>query len=446
MTRTTTDLQAAKRRLSGTPTRVLCAVSGGLDSMCLLHLLSTWGRENGMTVTAAHFNHHLRETADRDEAFVRDWCAAHDVPCLCGGGDVRGYAAETGKTIEEAGRELRYAFLETARRDSGSNVILTAHHADDNAETILLNLLRGTGLQGLTGIPASRDGILRPFLEVTRAELEEYAKEHSVPHVEDETNEADDAARNVLRHKVLPVLRDLNPRAVENMNRTAELLRQDQRALEIAAGTVLRKAAVTPGEGAELPLSACEGQPKAVLNRVALSLLVSVGGHRKDLTAGHVESLLALRHMETGKTLSLPYGLMARREKDTIIIRENGPVSEERSIAPGQWVDFGLWRVGLSDTPSAGSLPLRAGDYAVTCWRSRDRMTLPGSRGKRSLKRLCAEGGISLQAREALPVLRAGERPAAVPGVGVDLEFLPRGEDAVLYVTFSKRKENEYEK
>ena len=445
MTRTT-DLQAAKRRLSGTPVRVLCAVSGGLDSMCLLHLLSTWGREKGLSVTAAHFNHHLRQTADRDEAFVRDWCAAHDVPCLCGSGDVGGYAAETGKTIEEAGRELRYAFLETARRDSGSDVILTAHHADDNAETILLNLLRGTGLQGLTGIPAERDGILRPFLEVTRRELEAYAEENHVPHVEDETNQEDDAARNLLRHKVLPVLRELNPRAVENMNRTAELLRQDQRALEMAAGTVLREAAVTPGEGAELPLSACQGQPKAILNRVALSLLVSVGGHRKDLTAGHVESLLALRGMETGKTLSLPYGLTARREKDTIIIRKNPPAPGDAPIAPGGTADFGNWSVTLSDTPAAGSLPLRAEHYTVTLWRGSDRMTLPGSRGKRSLKRLCAERGISPQERDGLPVLRAGERPAAVPGLGVDLEFLPRGEDAVLYVTFSKQKENEYEK
>ena len=445
MTRTT-DLQAAKRRLSGTPVRVLCAVSGGLDSMCLLHLLSTWGRENGLAVTAAHFNHRLREAAHRDEGFVRDWCAAHDIPCLCGGGDVRGYAAETGKTIEEAGRELRYAFLETARRDSGSDVILTAHHADDNAETLLLNLLRGTGLQGLTGIPASRDGILRPFLEVTRRELEAYAEENHVPHVEDETNQEDDAARNLLRHKVLPVLRELNPRAVENMNRTAELLRQDQRALEMAAGTVLRKAAVTPGERAELPLAVCEGQPKAILNRVALGLLVSVGGHRKDLTAGHVASLLALRGMEVGKTLFLPCGLTARRETDTIIIERTAPAPEETPIAPGGTVNFGLWSVTLSETATGGSLPLRAERYTVTLWRGSDRMTLPGSRGKRSLKRLCAERGISPQTRDSLPVLRAGETPAAVPGMGVDLDFTPRKEEAVLYVTFSKQKENEYEK
>ena len=143
---------------------VLCAVSGGLDSMCLLHFLSEWGREQGARVTAAHFNHQIRgEESDRDEAFVRDWCAAQNVPFVCGRGDVPAAAAESGLSLEEAAREMRYAFLEEQRRLLGCSFILTAHHTDDNAETMLLNLLRGTGLRGLTGIPAVRDGIFREW-------------------------------------------------------------------------------------------------------------------------------------------------------------------------------------------------------------------------------------------------------------------------------------------
>lgn len=436
MTMMTTDLAAARRALAGIPVNALCAVSGGLDSMCLLHLLHA----EGFQVTAAHFNHRLRQTADRDEGFVRDWCAERNIPFLRGEGDVRGYAVEAGKTLEEAGRELRYAFLERSRREAGCAVILTAHHADDNAETLLLNLLRGTGLQGLTGIPAERDHILRPFLGVTRAQLAEYAREHHVPHVEDETNEEDDAARNLLRHRVLPVLREINPRAVENMNRTAGLLAQDARALEMAAGDLLREAEIVPGERAVLPLSACEKRPKAVVNRAALGLLVSVGGHRKDLTAGHVESLLALRAMEAGKTLSLPYGMTARREKDTIIIVRNTPAPEETSIAPGEKAVFGGWTVELRETPQPGSLPVPKGDYTVTRWRAADRMTLPGTRGKRSLKRLWAERGVAPEVRDTIPVLRMGETPVAVAGLGVDLDVTPRREDAVLYVTFTNYK------
>ena len=148
-------LEQAKRMLSGLAGKsVLAAVSGGMDSMCLLHLLHTWGRQQGIAVTAAHFNHQLRGTAsDGDEAFVRSWCADNDVPFVCGREDVRGLAEREKLSMEEAARKARYAFL---RQAAGERLILTAHHADDNAETMLLNLLRGTGLKGLTGIPQER--------------------------------------------------------------------------------------------------------------------------------------------------------------------------------------------------------------------------------------------------------------------------------------------------
>ena len=140
----------------------LCAVSGGLDSMCLLEMTVRQGQKQGRRVAAAHFNHQLRGAeADRDEAFVRDWCAAREIPFFAGRGDVRVFAEETGRTVEEAARQLRYKFLEETRRREGFGCILTAHHADDSAETMLLNLLRGTGLKGLTGIPEKRDCILR---------------------------------------------------------------------------------------------------------------------------------------------------------------------------------------------------------------------------------------------------------------------------------------------
>ena len=161
-----TELKAARRFLHQRfprGGRVLCAVSGGLDSMCLLHFLC---RQEGFAVAAAHFNHQLRGAeADRDEAFVRDYCAAHAIPFAAGRGDTRAVAEREGLSIEEAARKLRYAFLrETAER--GCDAVLTAHHADDNAETILLNLIRGTGSAGLAGIPQVRGNICRPFLQI----------------------------------------------------------------------------------------------------------------------------------------------------------------------------------------------------------------------------------------------------------------------------------------
>ena len=146
---------------------VLAAVSGGADSMCLLYFL----REQGYDVSCAHFNHRLRgEEAVRDEEFVRAWCEEERIPFCSGSGDVRAHAHKTGKTVEEAARDLRYAFLRETAKKLNAQLTL-AHHADDNAETVLLNLVRGTDLHGLCGMRPKQGDLVRPFLEQTRAEL-----------------------------------------------------------------------------------------------------------------------------------------------------------------------------------------------------------------------------------------------------------------------------------
>ena len=156
--------------------RVLCAVSGGADSMALLHMLL---RREDLTVCAAHFEHGLRgEESLRDAAFVEDWCRERSIPFLLEHGDVRAYASERGLGIEEAARELRYAFLERAADQLGCELIATAHNADDNAETMLLHLLRGSGLDGLRGIPRRRGRLVRPLLDMSRAEIERYLEEN----------------------------------------------------------------------------------------------------------------------------------------------------------------------------------------------------------------------------------------------------------------------------
>ncbi len=427
----TTDLTAAKAALTalaGAP--LLCAVSGGLDSMCLVHL----AKSLGLTVTAAHFNHRLRgEEADRDEAFVRDWCAKRGVPFVRGEADVRACAAETGETVEEAARHLRYAFLAEQQRELGCTWILTAHHADDSAETMLLNLIRGTGLRGLAGIPEVRGSILRPLRAHTRAELAEYAKEHDISYVEDSTNlDPDGAARNLLRLNVLPFLKELNPRAVENMARTAELLAADEAALTRETETLLSRCRLTPGR-AELPLECLTAEP-AVRNRCVLAAMAAVSGRRKDLIAAHVAAALAL---SVGKTVSLPYGMGAVRQERVLVIEKTGGSPAETTIRPGETVRFGPWRVTLTADGPGRALRLPPdGVCAVTAWDRNDRMTLPESRGERSLKRLCADRGIAPAERDRLPVLRIGGRAAAVPGIGVDTTWLPREHEGHIFVNF----------
>ena len=446
-----TDLKTAAAALSGlcgSGAAVLAAVSGGLDSMCLLHLLSTWGRAQGLQVTAAHFNHRLRgEAADGDEAFVRKICADWNIPFVCGSGDVRALAEAEGLSVEEAARDLRYAFLEQCRAEQNCTCILTAHHADDHAETILLNLLRGTGARGLAGIPAAREHILRPFLRVTRTELEDYANTHHIPHVEDATNAELDAARNVLRHKVLPVLRELNPRAVENMARAAELLAADDTALTAQAEGWLQTHAAFDGACAELTVPPGEETPPVVVSRALLLAMSRVAGSRRDLSRTHVTDVQTLLEIgRPGQSLSLPYGMTAQRTEGGLRVLRQEAAPPPRLIRVGERILFGQWLVTLGDETAPAdtavrlSLPADAA-LSVSCWHSVDRMCLPGSRGSRTVKRLAADLGIAPALRDRLPVLRVDGRPAAIPGIGIDTEFMPDGGKNVVSATFLKQTE-----
>jgi len=439
------DLREAKRfleEMSGAhPTPVLAAVSGGLDSMCLLHLLATWGRQRNLMVTAAHFNHQLRAAADRDEAFVRNWCEEHEIPFVAGSGNVRAAAAREGLSIEEAARNLRYAFLVEQQENLGCAVVLTAHHADDNAETMLLNLLRGTGIRGLTGIPEVREPIARPFLQISRHELEAYAAAHNIPYVEDETNALDDAARNVLRHQVLPVLRQLNPKAVENMTRTAQLLAEDEDALEQQTDELLRHADVEPGCAAYLPVNSCTDHPKAIVGRALWSLMISVSGHRKDISAVHVESLLALMHGAYGQEISLPYEMAARREAEGITICRRRRLAETE-LKENYPVIWGNYQLTLLRTAEGEGLALRAAEtLCVAPCAAGERLRLPEANGSRSVKRLCIDRKISLSERDRLPAIYADGRLAAVWPLGTDEKFLPEHSKEFRFVQILKHTE-----
>lgn len=390
--------------------------------MCLLDFTVRWAAGRGIAVAAAHFNHCLRgEAADRDEAFVRDYCAARGIPFASGRGDTRALAAREGLSIEEAARRLRYEFLEETGVRRHSAAILTAHHADDNAETMILNLCRGTGSAGL-GIPAVRGNVYRPFLEITRAELEDYAAAHGLPHVEDETNREDGASRNLLRHRVLPVLREINPKAAQNMARAAGLLAEEDAALDALAEELLARADVSRSR-VLLEWAVLDSAPEAVRGRAVLGLMERACGHRKDLSAAHVKAALEL---EKGRECSLPYGLLARNSGAALEIFRAPAVPEAVKLAPGETVRFGSWLVALNAGGAEGKFSYRLslpGPLEVTAWRSGDRMKLPGSRGARTMKRLWADAGVPPGQRNGLPVLRLGERIVAAPYLGVDLDF-----------------------
>lgn len=202
---------------------VVCAVSGGADSMAMLWAFYLLREKLGITVSAAHFNHGLRGAeSDRDAAFVQAFCNRFDIPLCCGNDQV-----QSGKKgLEAAARDARYGFLKTL-----PGKIATAHTANDNAETVLMHMVRGTGLKGLGAIAPVNGKLIRPMLFVTRKEVLSFLDEYSLPYVTDSSNEEDSFLRNRLRHHVMPILEQENPRLAENLSAMALGLREDEAAL-----------------------------------------------------------------------------------------------------------------------------------------------------------------------------------------------------------------------
>lgn len=210
--------------------RVLVGLSGGADSIALLSVLCELSEKYGFVVSAAHINHCLRgKTAERDEEFSRATAERAGVPFYLLRADVRGRAAEKGISEELAGREIRYEFFEKICEENGIDAIATAHHRNDNAETILMNFMRGSGISGLCGIPYRRGKIIRPLLDVTRAEIEHYCNEMSLEYVIDETNLETEYTRNKIRNILIPQIEQMfNPGFVQTVTRNAPVIATDE--------------------------------------------------------------------------------------------------------------------------------------------------------------------------------------------------------------------------
>ena len=401
-------------------TRVLCACSGGADSVCLLHLLH---ETPGLSVVCAHFNHLLRGAeSDWDEAFVRALCAQLGVTCVTGRGDAGAYAAAHGLGIEEAARALRYDFLLRTAQAYGCTRIATAHNAGDNAETVLLNLIRGSGTKGLCGIPPVRGEIVRPLLTVTREEILDYLRAHGLSHVEDSSNESDEYARNRIRHQVLPLLRELNSGAAENIGAAAALLRQDEEYLSAQAEAFLQ----TNGGDGGVSAPALLALPRPVGARVLRTLCPGAQRH-------HVEAILAL--CGSGKLRGETDVPGARVVLERGVLRVNPPEVlplPRRELVLGGETAFPEAKLQICCrlVPEAKEIHNSFNTFYFKseriCGRmyaasrgAGDSVRLLGRGCTKSLKKLYSEAGLTAEERLLTPVLYDEAGVIAVPGFGI---------------------------
>ena len=210
-------------------TPLLLAVSGGLDSMVLTDLC----RNSNLNISLAHCNFKLRNAeSDGDEQFIKDFSKAHDLEVFTTHFETESFAQTSKQSIQMAARQLRYEWFKTLQKQHGFDYILTAHHADDNLETVLINLSRGTGLEGLTGIPEMNGSIVRPLLEFSRDAIHDFAIQEEISWREDSSNESTKYLRNNLRHTIIPLLKDLNPSFIESFQSTQEHLKDTQSILD----------------------------------------------------------------------------------------------------------------------------------------------------------------------------------------------------------------------
>ena len=427
---------------------MLVAASGGMDSMCLLDFLY----ENGYRVCAAHFNHRLRgEESDLDEELVRAWCAARRIPLCVGSEDVAEYAASRGVSVEEAARELRYDFLNRMAEQTRAVRIVTAHHANDTAETVLFHLARGTGLTGLTGIAPRRGVLVRPFLCLTREEIASYAKEHHVPYRTDSSNADKTYTRNYVRAEIVPRMEQINPQAVEHIADTALRLRQEDAFLDSLAAERLTEIEASEDQ-IVLPCAAVAQAPEVLRPRMLRLALDALNTGKKDISAVHYDALVTLCLGTGCAQLDLPDGVTVQRADGMLTLRRERreETLPRLALKENDTVYWGAYRIAcrkeqMAEQADDGMIRLRTAalDEPVTVgvWSARESMTLPVSRGSRSLKRLFSERGIEPSERDAAPVIRVGEAVAAVYGIGTDALFLPSAGESVLVIDIQKAAE-----
>ena len=421
--------------------KVLCAVSGGADSMCLLHFLSSNAERFDITVAAAHFNHRLRGAeADRDQAFVEAWCNEHGIVCEAGSADVAAYAQQNSMSTEEAARRLRYEFLENCADKLGCTAIATAHNSDDNAETVLLNLTRGAGAKGLCGIPPVRGRLIRPLLATSRAQIEDYLAENGVAHISDSTNDTDDYTRNVIRHRVMPVLRGINPEFSASAMRTAELLREDEEFLDKLAAGFLND----HFENGSLPIPELAALPKPVAARV----LRKICG--RSLTAGHTKALFDIMQSKTlartdihGMRVTADQGRLYFGQKPNNLPDTQLRVGEKTVIGDGKFtVECAVLpensKVFNSLNTFFFNFDAVCGTIFFTSRKDGDKIRLNGRKCTKSLKDLFSEAKMTQLQRSETPVLRDENGIIAVYGFGVAERCSVKTGDAVLRVTINK--------
>ena len=432
---------------------VVAGLSGGADSVCLLYVLWQLSREYALSITAVHVNHMLRGTeSDADEAFAVDLCRRWDIPIRVFRADIAEISRTSGLSEEEAGREVRYGYLSQVLREASADVIAVGHHYEDNAETVMLNILRGCGLEGLAGMDYKSGSIIRPLLGIRRSQIEAYLNQEGIPWRTDSSNASCKYVRNRVRNLLFPAIKEqFGCDPVPVLNRLSVLARRDEAYLAAQARRIFDE--ISREEGVEVSLDAgvlCRLN-KAISSRIVRLAWEKATGSLKGIESVHVDDVLRLcRESGTGKRLSLPKGwtaslsygrLILRPERDvrktewsypvpvpgTVCVREANGLLEAKILTRDQFVEsFGNW-LTIKETSN-----IQVFDYLkfncginIRNRRDGDRIRPFKSPGEKKLKKFFIDHKIPAEKRDSIPLVAAGPRILWVIGMRTSDECRP---------------------
>ncbi len=453
---------------------VVLGISGGPDSLAMLHLFVQTRGELGLSLNVLHVHHGIRgQEADADARFVEETCKAWAVPCRIAKVDVPALAKRNRQTLEEAARQARYSALAAEATRAGARLIAVAHNADDQAETVLMHFLRGSGMAGLRGmlpiqiLPPNLEGaedtalsmsitLIRPLLAIPRAEIEAYCREHNLSPRVDSTNVDTTIFRNRLRHQVIPLLQSLNPRLLDTLARTASIMAADDKVLQSDVDQtwagVIREAG---RDRLQFDLAAWRSSPQAIQRRLIRRAVARLRSHLRNVSYTHIEDAVRVAQQgTTGARAALPDGLVLYVDYDHINItaQEAAPARPDWPLlAQGAAIMLsapcdvplldGEWRFTLTryDGPRSGPAwdaliadpwaALLCGDAGMKNAHLRtrkpgDRFQPQGAGGTQKLNEFMINAKIPAAWREHIPLLIVGEALAWVCGWRVDQRFI----------------------
>ncbi|MGQ9745329.1 MAG: tRNA lysidine(34) synthetase TilS [Dissulfurimicrobium sp.] len=446
--------EIVRRGLFGPGAGIVAAVSGGPDSICLLHVLYLLKDKWTLNIQVAHFDHNLRgEESKRDAHFVQETAGRLMLPFHLGTGDVRAYARQKGMCIQDAARVMRYGFLMRIKEETGCVYIATGHTADDQAQEVLLRLLRGSGLAGLSGIHWQRhDGVIRPLLGISRKDVLRHLEAFGLDFVEDSSNESPKYMRNRIRKDLIPFLaEEFNPAIVKTLNRTAELLSEEHQLLEDMAARAFGRVLITDDiSGITLDVAKTSLEPAPIRRRIYRMALQKMEICNGSIRNAHLRAMdaIVMGH-DPGGICPLPGMAVAERRYNRFILTKMAKKARSHAISAAQYPEYpvqitgpGSWLTPSGETQielmittakeAFGSLGQRT--IPRTLFVDADSITFPlelrtrrpgerfwpfGAKSPVSLKDFLIARKVPRSLRDKLPVLALGSEVIAVVGVEI---------------------------